>query len=205
MFLQSGQSILKNTLKSLFSTLLSDVLVAWSTFENVDSGVDNYLMEEIPLKPVGDNLLEFQNKADAFVPSTAVLTRDVSATIRDAELRLSQFKDVGGSILYIITSTVSVTNDTVVETELAERLLLNNIKLVVAESGPDATTKALSRFAMLSQGSYYYQDSWRTTGFFLQINREIDALTRNGLRTQRRMVLLFIGVCLKIRSLKYVF
>ena len=204
MFLQSGQSILKNTLKSLFSTLLPDVLVAWSTFENVDSGVDNYLMEEIPLKPVGDNLLEFQNKADAFVPSTAVLTRDVSAAIRDAELRLSQFKDVGGSILYIITSTVSVTNDTVVETELAERLLLNNIKLVVAESGPDATTKALSRFSMLSQGSYYYQDSWRTTGFFLQINREIDASTRNGLRTQRRLVTLF-NACLTIRPLKYVF
>ena len=204
MFLQSGQSILKNTLKSLFSTLLPDVLVAWSTFENVDSGVDNYLMEEIPLKPVGDNLLEFQNKADAFVPSTAVLTRDVSAAIRDAELRLSQFKDVGGSILYIITSTVSVTNDTVVETELAERLLLNNIKLVVAESGPDATTKALSRFSMLSQGSYYYQDSWRTTGFFLQINREIDALTRNGLSRQRRLVTSF-GACLTIRPLKYVF
>ena len=204
MFLQTGQGILKSTLKSLFSTLLPDVLVAWSTFENVDSGVDNYLMEEIPLKPVGDNLLEFQNKADAFVPSTAVLTRDVSAAIRDAELRLSQFKDVGGSILYIITSTVSVTNDTVVETELAERLLLNNIKLVVAESGPDATTKALSRFSMLSQGSYYYQDSWRTTGFFLQINREIDASTRNGLRTQRRLVTLF-NACLTIRPLKYVF
>ena len=188
----------------MFSTLLPDVLVAWSTFENVDSGVDNYLMEEIPLKPVGDNLLEFQNKADAFVPSTAVLTRDVSAAIRDAELRLSQFKDVGGSILYIITSTVSVTNDTVVETELAERLLLNNIKLVVAESGPDATTKALSRFSMLSQGSYYYQDSWRTTGFFLQINREIDALTRNGLSRQRRLVTSF-GACLTIRPLKYVF
>lgn len=162
--------------------------MAWSTFENVDYDGATYLMEEIAPKRIGDSIAEFNSKADSFVYSPDVLTRDVSAVIRDAELRLRQYKDIGGSILYIITSTESVTNDTVTETEMSERLLLNNIKLVVAESGPNVLTKALSRFYILSQGSYYFRESWGTTGFFLQINREIDALTRNGLKTERRTV-----------------
>lgn len=159
--------------------------MAWSTFENVDSGVDSYLKEEIPPAPFGEIQVLLLDKVNNY-NYTSVVTRDVSAAIRDADRRLRKYKDIGGSILYIITSTKSVTNDTVIETDLAEKLLLNNIKLVVAESGPG--TKALSRFSVLSEGSYYFAENWGSTAFFTPINKEIEALCRAGLKNKRRTV-----------------
>lgn len=177
----------------MFTSLSSypDVLVAWSSFESIDSGVGTYLKEEIAPIRIEDGKNVLDEKINNFVFSADILTRDVSAAIRDAESRLRQYKDVGGSILYIITSTESVTSDTVIETEMAERLLRNNIKLEVAESGPDVVTKALSRFSTLSQGSYYFQTSWGTFGFFTPIINEIDSFCRYGLKSERRTVLLF--------------
>ncbi len=199
LWLQQSQNILKSGLKNLFTYLNNNnpnILVAWSSFENVDSGAEIYLKEEIAPIKIGEGKEALDAKANNFVYSPNVLTRDVSAAIRDAEFRLRQYKDVGGSILYIITSTESVTNDTVTETEMAETLLLNKIKLEVAESGPDILTKALSRFSILSQGSYYFQQNWTTAGFFNQISREIDALCRSGLKNERRTVLFqHIALC----------
>lgn len=127
----------------------------------------------------------FQLQIDNFTFSENVLSRDVSAVLRDAvEPRLSQYKDTGGSILYIITSTESTTKDTVLETDLAEKVLLNNIKLIMAESGPG--NQALSRFSILSEGSYYYKISWGTTAFFTPINAEINYLCANGIKSQLR-------------------
>jgi riboflavin biosynthesis pyrimidine reductase len=179
-------------LRNLFFTLseeVPDTLVAWSTFENVDfSGIeDSYLIEELPPTRIQDGKEALDQKTFAFDYSDNVVTRDVSAVIRDAELRLSKYKDVGGSILYIITSNESETNDTVTETNMAEKLLLNNIKLVVAESGENLV-KDLFRFSVLSQGSHYFTPFWESTAFFTPINTEILNDCQNGLKTERRMV-----------------
>lgn len=162
--------------------------MAWSTFEGIDSSEDFYLNEEIPPTPFAEAEATLANKVNNFVYNPNVIIRDVSAVIRDAESRLRQYRDVGGSILYVITSTGSTTNDTVIETDMAERLLVNNIKLVVAESGPAVLGKSLSRFAVLSQGSYYFRENWETTAFFTPIDQEIETLCRNGLVQLRRTV-----------------
>lgn len=183
------QNILKRGLNNLFFLLTSypEVLVAWSTFENIDSGPeDSYLKEELPPRRIHDGYDALTQKVNNFVVSSNVQSRDVSAVIRDAESRLRQYKDIGGSILYVVTSTGSVTNDTVIETEMAERLMRNNIKLMVAETGYD-TSKALARFAVLSQGGYYFKPTWDTT-FFTPINAEIDNNCKTGLKTERRIV-----------------
>lgn len=161
--------------------------MAWSTFENIDSGaVDSYLKEEIPPTRLDqESQLLFAEKVNKF-NYTNIVTRDVSAAVRDAERRLRKYKDIGVSILYITTSTKSVTKDTVIETDMAEKLLLNNIKLVVAESGPG--TKALSRFSVVCQGSYYFAEYWGSTAFFTPINQEIESLCRKGLKNERRIV-----------------
>lgn len=181
---------MKQGLRTLFSYLTSYpyLNVAWSTFENIDSGENVYLNEEVPPSRYEDIEVLLGNKVNDFVYSASVESRDVSAVIRDAELRLRKYNNIGGSILYIITSTGSVTNDTVVETDMAERLLLSNIKLIVAESGPILLGKALSRFSILCQGSYYFKENWETTSFFLPIDNEIDTLCRSGLKDERRTV-----------------
>lgn len=182
---------MKTGLKNLFFTLFSnypETYMALSYFENYDFEAKNYLkLMAAPARIVDgrDNLDLLINN---FVYSTSVSTRDVSAVIREAEQELSKYKDVGGSILYILTSTGSSTNDTVVETEIAERLLANNIKLIVGESGPLALGQSLSRFTTLSQGSYYFRENWQNTGYFTPINNEINSLCGSGLTTQRRIV-----------------
>jgi hypothetical protein len=173
----------------LFITLsdtVPDTLVAWSTFENVDSGSeDSYLKEELPAKRIEDGKRDLDAKVNSFAYSESVLVRDVSAVIRDAESRLRKYKDVGGSILYVVTSNESETNDTVTEMNLAEKLLLNNIKLVVAESGPNLR-KDLFRISVLSKGSHYFTPAWDNT--FTSISREIVKDCENGLTTERRTV-----------------
>ncbi|KZS03432.1 putative Calcium-activated chloride channel regulator 1/sw [Daphnia magna] len=136
---QQAQNLLKRGVKNLFFLLINsypETLVAYSTFENIDFGPEgSYLKEEYPPKRIADGYDDLGTIVDNFVVSQDVLSRDVSAVIRDGEARLRQYKDTGGSILYLVTSTDSVTNDTVIETDLAERLMQNNIKLVVAETG----------------------------------------------------------------------
>lgn len=150
--------------------------------------MDRYLKEEVPPTRFEEGEVLLLNKVEKFNYSS-VVTRDVSAVIRDAERRLRIYKDIGGSILYIITSTGSVTNNTVIETDMAERLLLNNIKLVVAESGPIDLGKALYRFSVLSQGSYYFQEKWESNSTFPPIDKEIEVLCcRAGLKNERRTV-----------------
>lgn len=167
---------------------MPDTLVAWSTFENVDfSGIEGYLIEELPPTRIVEGKEALDEKTFSFKYSENVFTRDVSAVIRDAELRLRKYKDVGGSILYIVTSNESETNDTVTETNMAEKLLLNNIKLVVAESG-ESLAKNLFRFSVLSQGSHSFTSFWGSSTFFTQINTEIENDCKNGLKTERRMV-----------------
>jgi hypothetical protein len=68
---------------------------------------------------------------------------------------------------------------------LAEKLLLNNIKLVVAESGPNLR-KDLFRISVLSKGSHYFTPAWDNT--FTSISREIVKDCENGLTTERRTV-----------------
>lgn len=144
------------------------------------------MKEEVPPTRYADAAQIFEMQVDNFTFSSGVLSRDVSAAVRDAELRLSNHKNVGGSILYVITSTESVTKDTIMEPDLAEKFLQNNVKMMVGESGPGA--QVLSRFSVLSQGGYYYRESWGTTAFFTQINEEIDNLIGSGLKTERRIV-----------------
>lgn len=175
-----------------------DLYVGWSTFEGVDTEDVPYLEEEIPPTPFAQVEVELGNLVNNFIYNSEVLTRDVSAAIRDAEARLRQYKDVGGSILYLITSTGATTNDTVIETDMAERLLVNNIKLIVAESGPVALKQSLSRFSVLSQGSYYFRENWETTSFFVPIDQEIEALCRSGLPHLRRTVWPFNFVISKL-------
>ena len=187
--IQSGLQILTRSLNALFVSLESnhpDIYVAWSTFENTDSGDGIYLKEEIAPIRFEDGKEMLYSQLNNLTFSENVVSRDVSAVLRDAEPRLRQYKDTGASILYIITSTESATKDTVLETDLAEKCLLNNIKLVVAESGPG--NQALSRFSIMSEGSYYYKISWGTTAFFTPINKEIDYLCANGIKSQRRTV-----------------
>jgi hypothetical protein len=181
--------------------------VAWSTFENVDSGLeDSYLTEEIPPTRIEDGVSDFTEKVNSFIYSVSVSTRDVSAVIRDAELRLRKYKDVGGSILYVVTSNESETNDTVTETNMAEKLLLNNIKLIAAESGPNFM-KDLFRVSVLSQGSHYFTPQWDNT--FTAINTEILNDCQNSLKIKRRMVyvkiywlkIIYLTNCKKISRL----
>lgn len=168
------------------SDTVPDTLVAWSTFENVDSGFEgSYLKEELPATRIEDGKDDLDAKVNSFKYSESVLVRDVSAVIRDAELRLRKYKDVGGSILYVVTSNESETNDTVTEMNLAEKLLLNNIKLVVTESGPNLR-KDLFRISVLSKGSHYFTPAWDST--FTSISREIVKDCENGLKTERRTV-----------------
>ncbi|XP_057379893.1 calcium-activated chloride channel regulator 1-like isoform X2 [Daphnia carinata] len=186
---QQAQNLLKRGVRNLFYTvsIYPETLAAYSTFENIDSGPEgSYLKEELPPRRIGDEYDNLISKIDNFVVSQTVLSRDVSAVIRDGEARLRQYKDTGGSILYLVTSTDSVTNDTVIETDLAERLMQNNIKLIVVETGL-GTGKSLPRFSVLSQGSYYFIPTWDTP-FFTPINNEVDAICRNGLKTQRRII-----------------
>ncbi|XP_046643221.1 calcium-activated chloride channel regulator 1-like isoform X2 [Daphnia pulicaria] len=185
-------NIFRKACSNLFRFLseeVPDTLVAWSTFENVDfSDIEgSYLIEELPPTRIQDGKQDLDEKINDFDYSDNVVTRDVSAVIRDAELRLSKYKDVGGSILYIITSNESETNDTVTETNMAEKLLLNNIKLVVVESGENLV-KDLFRFSVLSQGSHYFTPFWESTAFFTPINTEILNDCQNGLKTERRMI-----------------
>ncbi|KAI9558300.1 hypothetical protein GHT06_015053 [Daphnia sinensis] len=184
------QNLLKRGMKNFFNQLSNfypETLVAYSTFENIDFGPEgSYLKEEFPPRRIGDVYGELNAAIDNFVVSVNVPTRDVSAVIRDGELRLRQFKDTGGSILYLVTSTNSVTNDTVIETNLAERLMQNNIKLIVAETGLD-NGKSLSRFSVLSQGGYYFIPTWDTY-YFTPINNELFSICGSGLKTQRRII-----------------
>lgn len=122
---------------------------------------------------------------NSFTFNPNVVTRDVSAVIRDAEPILKPYKDMGGSILYILTSAGSITNDTIIETDVAERLELNNIKVIIGETGPGQ--KALSRFSVVSQSSYYFRNDW-DAGYFTTINNEILSLCETGLLNQRRTV-----------------
>lgn len=172
----------------MFSTLEAypEIYVAWSTFENVDSEVGHYLIEEVAPIRLADGQNIFDQLINNFTFSSNVFTRDVSAVVRDAELRLRKYKDTGGSILYVITSTEAITSDTVTEIELAEKFLVHNIKLMAAESGPGA--QGLSRFSILSQGSYRFGLKWGSTAFFTPLKNEIDSLCKNGLKNERRTV-----------------
>uniref|UniRef100_A0A0P5UIX1 Calcium-activated chloride channel regulator 1 n=1 Tax=Daphnia magna TaxID=35525 RepID=A0A0P5UIX1_9CRUS len=187
---QQAQNLLKRGVKNLFFLLINsypETLVAYSTFENIDFGPEgSYLKEEYPPKRIADGYDDLGTIVDNFVVSQDVLSRDVSAVIRDGEARLRQYKDTGGSILYLVTSTDSVTNDTVIETDLAERLMQNNIKLVVAETGL-SDGKSLSRFSVLSQGGYYFKPTWDSS-YFTPVNNEVDNIFKNGLITQRRII-----------------
>lgn len=175
---------------ALEDNYLQDVRVAWSTFEGVDSGIGTYLKEAIPPRPYSEISDELSGAIDQLAFSTGVVSRDVSAVIRDAEQRLRQYKNVGGSILYIISATESGTNDTVTETDMAESFLRNNIKLEAAESGPNGVNKkALNRLSVLAQGEYYYSESWGSTFFFKPITDDIISLCGNGLTVERRMVI----------------
>lgn len=177
--------------------------MAYSTFENIDFGPEgSYLKEEYPPKRIADGYDDLGTIVDNFVVSQDVLSRDVSAVIRDGEARLRQYKDTGGSILYLVTSTDSVTNDTVIETDLAERLMQNNIKLVVAETGL-SDGKSLSRFSVLSQGGYYFKRTWDSS-YFTPVNNEVDNIFKNGLKTQRRIVGYYITKLLLFRTQRHV-
>ncbi|XP_032784296.2 calcium-activated chloride channel regulator 1 [Daphnia magna] len=185
-----AQNLWKRGVKNLFFLLVEsypETLVAYSTFENIDFGPEgSYLKEKYPLKRIADGYYDLIAIVDNLVVSQDVLSRDVSAVIRDGEARLRQYKDTGGSILYLVTSTDSVTNDTVIETDLAERLMQNNIKLVVAETGL-SDGKSLSRFSVLSQGGYYFKPTWDSS-YFTPVNNEVDNIFKNGLKTQRRII-----------------
>lgn len=163
-----------------------DAYVGWSTFENSDTGVNDYLVEEVAPIRYADGKNIFEEFINNFTFSSNVTSRDVSAVVRDAQIRLHEYKDSGGSILYVITSTDSTTNDTVTETEMADKLLANNIKLMVAESGLGA--QGLGRFSVLSQGSYYFATKWDTTAFFTPIKDQINGAYQNGLKNERRVV-----------------
>ena len=181
-------NILKGSLQRLFAALENypDIYVAWSTFEDIDYEAGFYLNEEMEPTQFKDAKILLNELTNNLTFSSNITSRDVSAVVRDAEMRLNQYKNTGGSILYIITSTEATTNDTVTETLMAEKLLVNNIKMLVAESGPGS--QSLTRFSVLSQGSYYYKERWETTAFFTPIKQEIENLCQTGLKNERRVV-----------------
>ena len=113
--------------------------------------------------------------------------RNVPAVLRDVLASLSQYRNVGGSIVYLITSTGSSGNDLLFETDLAEKLIFYNIKIIVAETGSTGV-QVLNRFSSLSEGSYYPGTEWESTGFFTPISNEISTLTQSILTLQRRTV-----------------
>lgn len=113
--------------------------------------------------------------------------RNVPAVLRDVLASLSQYRNVGGSIVYLITSTGSSGNDLLFETDLAEKLIFYNIKIIVAETGSTGV-QVLNRFSSLSEGSYYPGTEWGSTGYFTPISNEISTLTQSILTLQRRTV-----------------
>lgn len=163
-----------------------DVYVAWSTFQDVDTGLGNYLKVEVPPSRFEDVRNDLTDLNTNFEFSSTIESRDVSAVIRDAFSTLQKYKDVGGSILYIVTSTDSMTKDTVLETDMAEIFLLNNIKLAVVESGPG--NQALERFSILSEAMYSFQTLWETSTVFDNTNEAIMSWLSDGLKNERRMV-----------------
>ena len=180
-------------LLTLLVTPTPDLYVGLSSFQGIgQQGTTGSYLKTL-VAPI--RLADGQSTLNAAINSqlsfdTNEVNRNVPAVLRDALALLSQYRDVGGSIVYLITSTASSGNDLLLETDLAEKFMFFNIKLVVAETGNNGV-QALDRFTLLSEGSYYTGSEWGSTAFFTPINNEIVSLTKSILSLQRLTVRFF--------------
>ena len=158
-----------------------------SSFQGDDSGPDSYLKTLVAPARLADAQTTLTTAINALNFDANEFNRNVPAALRDASANLFQYKDVGGAIIYMITSTGSTGSDQVLEADLSQKLVANNIKLIAAETGNNGEL-ALNRFSILSQGSYYPGIEWGTTAFFTPINTEIVALASNIFKLDRRTV-----------------
>ena len=166
-----------------------DTYIGLYTFEGPDSSAGTYLKERITPAPfTSDQLRTLNNFINSLAFSATVSSRSTPVVLRDGISRLAKFKDLGGSIIYLVTSTVSDGSEILIETDIAEQLHQNNIKIVVGESGPGS--QSLSRVAQLSEGFYTYAPDWGGTSFFSPMSNEVYRLANstNGLHLNRRTV-----------------
>lgn len=186
-------------LLTLLVTPTPDLYVGLSSFQGIDQlGTTGSYLKTL-VAPI--RLADGQSTLNTAINSqlsfnTSEFNRNVPAVLRDVFALLAQYRDVGGSIAYLITSTGSSGNDLLLETDLAEKFMFYNIKLIVAESGSTGV-QALDRFTLLSEGSYYTATEWGSTSFFTPINNEIASYTKSILSLQRRTV-----IFQKLRALK---
>ena len=166
-----------------------NVYVGLYAFEGPDLGLEQYLKERVAAAPITTaQSTALTSSINAITFSTDVRSRSTPAALRDSISRLAKFKDLGGSIIYLVTSTVSDGSESLIETDIAEHLHQNNIKIVVGESGPDS--QSLNRVAQLSEGFYTFALDWGGTAFFTPMTNEVTGIISNpnALQLNRRTV-----------------
>lgn len=178
-------------LTSVLSSTNQDTYIGLYTFQGPDeAGPGQYLKEVVAPVPLGAGRTQLDDAINALVQSSNVFTRSTPAALRDGISRLAKYKDVGGSIMYIITSTVSDGSETLFETDVAQMLLRNNIKLVVGESGNVANGgQSLARVSVLAQGYYLFRPKFDASTFFTPLATEVLLLTEEILSLTRRTVI----------------
>ena len=144
--------------------LPADASMAVSTFTGPDKGQGQYLEELCPLLNVVSNKTELDNCLAKLNVATADTARDSGAAIRDAALDLFNYKDAGGSILYLVTAFMNQ-GSTVKELDMVELLLANNIQLIAVELVIDSqeTRQNMRRIASVTDG--YSFSSLTTTNW----------------------------------------
>lgn len=166
-----------------------DTYVGVATYNGSDTGVGRYLTElcqpfkveanRAGIKEALQNIVEIANRSDT------------GAAIRDAASKLSRYKNTGGSVLFLATS--SMIKSSTFELDVIELLLENNILLIVLERHRTEenvpVAKSLERVTRLTDGIYRYAPSdldW------LQINsyavNQLVSLSRSPLQFNRRTV-----------------
>ena len=187
--------ILKGSLTNLINVLLQphpDNFIGLSTFQDSDSGGEpgSYLNERVSPDRIDENKEAVMEVINGLQFNSKIGIRNVASVLRDAIQRLIRFKDVGGSILYVMAHSCSQ-GSRVLETETAELLLNNNIQLVLVESG-DLLCQSGSRLARLAGADYYQTDQWKTVGFFRPIHERVAELTEKAITVNRRAVSPFL-------------
>ena len=126
-----------------------------STFSGPDKEDEQYLKEFCPPLNVVEDNVELLRILTT-VTSTNDTVRDPGAAIRDAAQLLSQYKNAGGSILYMMTR-YSPGGTIVQELNMTEALLDNNIQLIVLEQDDTAPNQLsnLNRIIQLTDGFHF--------------------------------------------------
>ena len=172
---------MQNFLNTILPTN-KNTYVGLYTFEGPDiNGDGNYLQELVAPDKLTKDHQNILNAAISSLNYSNYETRNTPAVLRDGISLLARYKNVGGSIMYISTSTSSSGSDTLIEPKLAQMLTDNNIKVVIAESGTTGNGggQSLNRLSTLGQGYYRYALEWGSYQFFNPFNNYILGLITN--------------------------